>query len=44
VICRRSFKELDRIPVQAQEIGDLCIVDGELVEGCRLAAANPQFA
>lgn len=44
VLCRRTFKELARIPVKAQEIGDLCTVDGELLEGCRLAAAMPPLA
>ena len=44
VLCRRTFKELERIPIQAQEIGDLCTMDRELLEGCRLVEAQPPFA
>lgn len=44
VLCRRTFKQLDRIPVPAQEIGDLCTLDGDLLAGCRLAAAQPPLA
>ena len=34
LLCRRTYKELERIPVPAREIGDLCVVDEALYRGC----------